>query len=131
MSALCPAQNPSASIRLRRVTAHLTGKNLVAAELAAEVSRERFDPWVSPQAQERAVPPPSPIPRAIIRRMWRTGPLRWWAPSRPGNNWISYEHEIGGFVASYVCDRCRRDVDGVYRIAPEYWTCGTCRRGSR
>lgn len=90
---------------------------------------------------EAALPPVSPEPRrrlkdgvqepknedAEIRRMWTNGPLRRWARARLSSNWIPYE--TGGFVAGYVCDGCRQDVAGVYRVAPGCWLCGSCKSG--
>lgn len=55
--------------------------------------------------------------------MWKGGPLRRWAESRPGSNWIPYET---GFVASYVCDQCGRQAQGVYRGASG-WCCADCK----
>lgn len=61
------------------------------------------------------------------RYMWQGGPLRQWAPKQPkGKSWVKLAGD--GFAGSYVCERCQRPVDGVYRVLePQKWVCGPCK----
>jgi|SRR5215469_17249769 len=58
-----------------------------------------------------------------IRKM-HTGALRQWSATRPASNWLPYDG--GGYVGSYVCRRCRREVDGVYHVIAGIHVCGPC-----
>ena len=65
--------------------------------------------------------------------MWEGGPLREWsgADKRPSSHFIPYNR--GGYVGSYVCERCRMTCDGVYEArnahATTEWLCGGCKEG--
>src|SRR5215472_4032371 len=59
-----------------------------------------------------------------IRKM-HTGALRQWSEIRPASNWLPYDG--GGYVGSYVCRRCQREVDGVYHVIAGIHVCSRCR----
>lgn len=62
-----------------------------------------------------------------IKHMWSGGPLRQWSMKKPSNGkWTGLAG--GGFVGNYVCERCKRPVDGVYHVRePRRWLCGPCK----
>jgi ribosomal protein S27AE len=61
-----------------------------------------------------------------IRRMWEGGPLRNWSDRKTTLTPMS--HNRGGFVGTYVCERCLGSCDGVYLAREEQrWLCGACK----
>jgi HNH endonuclease len=58
--------------------------------------------------------------KGAIKQMWNQGPLRRWS-STPVAGWIPYA--TGGYVGSYVCACCKRNVSGVYEPT---WNCAAC-----
>jgi DNA-directed RNA polymerase subunit RPC12/RpoP len=62
-----------------------------------------------------------------IRQVWPGGPFRNYAVNRPNPRWIPYGD---GFVSSYVCAACRKDVKGVHQTQ-DGWMCGECRSSAK
>jgi len=60
-----------------------------------------------------------------VRRMWKGGPLRQISQKRPNAGWIAVD--AGGYAGPYVCDKCQKPCQGVYK-AEDGWQCGDCRK---
>lgn len=66
-----------------------------------------------------------------VRPLWKDGPLREWAANKPkSKSWTKLAG--GGYAGCYVCERCQRSVEGLYRVRePHKWLCGPCREALR
>ncbi len=66
-----------------------------------------------------------------IREMWEGGPLRWWSDTYV-DGYLRRKPGLG-YVGTYVCSECRRNVPGVYPGgSSQYkWICGPCRERLR
>lgn len=63
--------------------------------------------------------------------MWPNGPLRKFSTNQVNSTWKPYESAtIQGYVSSYVCAECRRDVLGVHWTSDE-WKCARCRHNRK
>jgi len=63
-----------------------------------------------------------------IRQMWPDGPSRNYSTHRPGSSWIPLAD--GGYGGPYVCQSCKNDVIGIYRVE-NVWQCAACRRNAK
>lgn len=64
-----------------------------------------------------------------VRRMWENGPSRNFSETRVGA-WTPQTG--GGYAGPYVCERCKKDVSGVYEDENgRTWQCSDCRELTR
>src|SRR5215469_16960575 len=71
---------------------------------------------------------PETFVAAEVRVMWPGGPSRMYSPVKCSAAPIGYAD--GGFVGSYVCQKCGQPEAGVYRVKAGaqtgMWICGRC-----